>query len=106
MFGNTLINLHCRNEKHHLSIFFNKGLNLKGLKTQLTSKKETKVTNHSRNGPLRSSTKQGEYHLVGGTGQTEPPPSQEGLMSANKLKGKKIRAKNMGKPKNQELTNF
>ena len=98
--------MHCRNEKHHLSIFFNKGLNLKGLKTQLTSKKETKVTNHSRNGPLRSSTKQGEYHLVGGTGQTEPPPSQEGLMSANKLKGKKIRAKKMGKPKNQELTNF
>ena len=46
------------------------------------------------------------YHLVGGTGQTEPPPSQEGLMSANKLKGKKIRAKKMGKPKNQELTNF
>lgn len=33
--------------------------------------------------------KQGEYHLVGGTGQTEPPPSQEGLMSTSKLKGKK-----------------
>ena len=65
------------------------GLNLKGLKTLLTSKKETKVTNHSRNESLRSSTKQGEYHLVGGTGQTESPPSQEGLMSTNKLKGKK-----------------
>lgn len=50
---------------------------------------------------------QWEYHLVGGTGQTEPPPSQEGLMSTSKLKGKKIQSKKMGKPiKNQEHKNF
>lgn len=69
----------------------------------MTDKQKGDQSHKSRNGPLRSSTKQGEYHFIGGTGQTEPPPSQEGLMSTNKLKGKKIRAKKMGKPKNQEL---
>lgn len=72
----------------------------------MTDKQKGDQSHKSRNGPLRSSTKQGEYYFIGGTGQTEPPPSQEGLMNTNKLKGKKSEQRKWENQKIRNLTKF